>query len=182
MNRKYIPLLAAIVLALGLFAAMNFTPIQPVEIKNAAIMPGLDITRLESGKAVTWQPRLRTVTVINFFASWCVPCLAEHPQIQQLSRIDGIEVHGIAWNDKAKNIRAWLDKHGNPFTTVWLDTTGRAAITAGIRGVPESYVVDKWGKVRLHIQGSIPPDRVDELKTLLMQLRDEESDDAPAAH
>jgi len=180
MNPRYLPLLAFAALTLGLWAAMTFSPPEPVRVATA--MPALPLRALDGDRVEPeWRPAAGKVTLINFFASWCAPCLAEHPQLKNLSEIPGIELQGIAWNDKPEALQAWLAKHGNPFHQVWRDTTGRAAIAIGLRGVPESYVIDKQGKVRLHIQGAIGPAMEERLRELLIELRDAEVADAPTA-
>ncbi len=170
MNAHHFPLVAFTALALGLWATMTYQPEPPVLVASA--MPPLVIQKLGGDAVSEWRPEPEHVTLVNFFASWCVPCLAEHPQIKALSKIDGIDVVGIAWNDKPQALNIWLEKHGNPFDSVWIDAAGRAAIAAGLRGVPESFVIDKHGIVRLHIRGTIDPDRLDELTTMLKELRD----------
>lgn len=170
MNPRHLPLIAFLALALGLWATMEYKP-QPT-VPVASTMPPLVIQRLNADAPIEWRATPGNVTLVNFFASWCVPCLVEHPQLKTLAKIDGIDVVGIAWNDKPAALNAWLDKHGNPFDSVWMDATGRAAIAAGLRGVPESFVVDKGGVVRLHIRGTIDANRIDELTRLLEELRD----------
>jgi len=68
-----------------------------------------------------------------------------------------LEVQGIAWNDAPKVLRAWLKKHGNPFNAVWLDEKGDATIALGIKGVPETIIVDGQGNIRYRLTGPITP-------------------------
>lgn len=170
MNARQMPLLAFLALALGLWAAMEYDPTPTVP--TASIMPPLSMVKLGDAKLQRWQATPGTVTVINFFASWCVPCLAEHPQLKKISTIDGVEVVGIAWNDKPEALHAWLERNGNPFDSVWRDVNGTAAMTAGLRGVPETYVVDQAGKVKLHIRGAMTEAQADQLMIKLTEWRD----------
>jgi len=85
--------------------------------------------------------------VINFFASWCIPCRAEHPVLEALHR-DGIEVIGIAYKDKPEATLKFLDQLGDPYRRIATDQDGRTGIDWGITGVPETYVLDKAGVVR----------------------------------
>lgn len=170
MNARHLPLLAFLALALGLWATMEYKPEPKVPVSSS--MPPLIIQPLTGDAPAEWRTTPNTVTLVNFFASWCVPCLVEHPQLKAISQIEGIAVVGIAWNDKPAALDAWLAKHGNPFDSVWLDSAGRAAIAMGLRGVPESFVVDQHGIVRLHIRGTIDANRMNELTRLLMELRD----------
>jgi cytochrome c biogenesis protein CcmG/thiol:disulfide interchange protein DsbE len=98
-----------------------------------------------------------TVTVVNFFASWCVPCLAEHPQVMALSKIEGVRVVGINHKDKPAAVKDWLTRHGDPYARSGADS-GRAAIQWGVYGMPETFIVDKTGRIRFKHVGVITPD------------------------
>lgn len=167
MNPRHFPLLAFLALALGLWATMEYNP-QPT-LPVASTMPVLTLQKLGESQPRDWQAPTGTITIVNFFATWCVPCLAEHPQITRLSKLDGVEVVGIAWNDPEPALHAWLAKHGNPFDAVWRDTTGRSAIAAGLRGVPETFVLDGEGKVRMHVRGAIHEAKAAEIEALVKE-------------
>ncbi|MGE0256210.1 MAG: DsbE family thiol:disulfide interchange protein [Alphaproteobacteria bacterium] len=92
--------------------------------------------------------------LVNVFASWCVPCLAEHPLLTRLAA-DGHRVWGIDYRDKAEDVAAWLARHGNPYERIGADPDGRAAVEWGITGVPETFVVDAAGIVRLRHAGPL---------------------------
>lgn len=170
MNARQLPFLAFLALALGLWAAMEYKP-SPA-LPTASAMPPLSIVKLGESKLTVWQPTPDTVTVVNFFASWCVPCLAEHPQLKKLAKVKGVALVGIAWNDKAAALDAWLVEHGNPFDEVWRDVNGSAAMSAGLRGVPETYVVGKDGRIKLHISGAMTEAQADQLILKLVEWRD----------
>lgn len=170
MNSRQMPLFAFLALVLGLWAAMEYDP-KP-KLPTASVMPALQLKKLGDDKVTQWQVNPNTVTVVNFFASWCVPCLAEHPQLKAISKLEGIDVVGIAWNDGAAPLQRWLDKNGNPFDSVWRDVNGTAAITAGLRGVPETFVVDREGKVQLHIRGAMDKATAERLTAKLKEWRD----------
>jgi cytochrome c biogenesis protein CcmG/thiol:disulfide interchange protein DsbE len=93
--------------------------------------------------------------LINFFASWCVPCVEEAPSLMTLHE-EGVPIYGIAYKDIATDTAAFLDKQGNPFTRVARDVPGRVAIDWGVSGVPETYLVDGNGIVRWRFVGPIP--------------------------
>ena len=92
--------------------------------------------------------------LVNFWASWCVPCVIEHPQLMRLSR-QGIPVLGINYKDRAADARAFLARHGNPFRRLGQDEPGRVAIDWGVFGVPETYLVDREGIIRWRWAGPI---------------------------
>lgn len=85
--------------------------------------------------------------VVNFFASWCVPCKAEHAVLSRLVREKGVVLYGINYKDKAEDARTWLNDMGNPYARIGFDLQGRAGIEWGISGVPESFVVRGDGTV-----------------------------------
>jgi len=93
--------------------------------------------------------------LVNFFASWCAPCLAEHPMFERLKSREGATIIGIAWKDKPEATRAWLAKLGDPYKQLLFDQDGKTALDWGLSGVPETYLVDGKGIVRLHFRGPI---------------------------
>jgi cytochrome c biogenesis protein CcmG, thiol:disulfide interchange protein DsbE len=93
--------------------------------------------------------------LVNFFASWCAPCLAEHPMFERLKSREGAVIIGIAWKDKPEATRAWLARLGDPFTKLGFDQDGKIALDWGLSGVPETYLIDAQGIVRLHFRGPI---------------------------
>ena len=114
------------------------------------------------------------VTVVNFFASWCVPCKIEMPELVKLKKQSGAQFVGIAWNATPDAMQAWLKQTGNPFDIVRYDDTGESLRVLGLRGIPETFILDKKGVVRYHVTGAIEPDVArDKLLPLLAQLRNE---------
>lgn len=95
------------------------------------------------------------VTVVNVFASWCVPCRAEHPLLMQLAERDDIALFGINYDDPAENARAFLDELGNPYDRIGADRTRRVGIEWGVYGVPETFVVDATGTIRYKHTGPL---------------------------
>ena len=90
----------------------------------------------------------------NFFASWCVPCIIEHPQLMRLSR-EGVAIFGIAYKDKPADSLQFIRRHGNPFQRLAKDEPGRVAIDWGLYGVPETYLLDRQGIIRWRYAGPI---------------------------
>jgi cytochrome c biogenesis protein CcmG/thiol:disulfide interchange protein DsbE len=98
------------------------------------------------------------VTVLNVWASWCAPCREEASMLTQLSGRRDIELDGLVYKDSANNARAFLEEVGNPFARIDIDSTGRAAIDWGVYDVPETFVIDGRGVVRMRFSGPITPD------------------------
>jgi cytochrome c biogenesis protein CcmG/thiol:disulfide interchange protein DsbE len=97
------------------------------------------------------------VWVLNVWASWCVPCLAEHPYVTQLAR-SGATVVGLNYKDKPEDANGWLRKHGDPYQAIVADRDGRVGIDYGVYGVPETFVIDQAGVIRFKQIGPITPE------------------------
>lgn len=100
--------------------------------------------------------------LLNFYASWCVPCRAEHPMITRLAEEEGITIHAVSYKDRPEASVQWLRDLGDPFSRIGLDLDGRVGIEWGITGVPETFVVDGDGRVRLRHQGPITREVMEE--------------------
>ena len=112
----------------------------------------------ESGKAVPGlDPSLfnERVTVVNVWASWCVPCRDEHPFLVKLAEDKRLTLAGINYKDAPENARRFLGRFGNPFAAVGVDDGGRAAIEWGVYGVPETFIVGRDGTIRYKHIGPI---------------------------
>ena len=94
--------------------------------------------------------------LMNFWASWCVPCIVEHPQLMRL-KAEGVPLFGINYKDTPADAAAFLTRHGNPFTRLGCDEPGRVAIDWGVYGVPETYLIDRQGMIRWRYAGPITP-------------------------
>jgi cytochrome c biogenesis protein CcmG/thiol:disulfide interchange protein DsbE len=106
-----------------------------------------------------------TVSVLNVWASWCVPCHDEAPLLVTLARDKRIRVVGINYKDQADNARRFLGRYGDPFAANGADESGRAAIEWGVYGVPETFVVGRDGRIAYKLIGPITPDNLEaELK------------------
>jgi cytochrome c biogenesis protein CcmG/thiol:disulfide interchange protein DsbE len=132
----------------------------------AFALPPLEATGLP-GLSNAELAELPAPVLVNFWASWCVPCVVEHPQLMRLSR-DGVAVFGINYKDKPADAAAFLARHGTPFRRLGRDEPGRVAIDWGVYGVPETYLLDRRGVIRWRWPGPVTPEVLDQdLRPLL---------------
>lgn len=102
-----------------------------------------------SADLATGEPRL-----LNFFASWCVPCVAEAPLLERLKQ-QGVKIDGIAVRDTPGGIAAFLDRNGNPYERIGSDRSSKVQMSLGSSGVPETFIVDGKGVIRFQFVGPI---------------------------
>lgn len=142
----------------GLFAPANR------EVESAMI--GKPLPAFDLRPAVDDRPGLKTADfadgrprLFNVFASWCVPCAVESPQLEQL-RAAGAEIHGVAIRDRKEDVSAFLARNGNPFTRIGADDVSEVQLGIGSSGVPETFVIDGKGIIRYQHIGEIRPEHV----------------------
>ena len=171
-----LPLIAFIALAALFFYRLGAG--DPSRLPSALIghpVPTFDlpgITGLErDGKPIpgignaTFQG---AVTLLNVWASWCVPCHDEAPFLEQLSRDKRIQLVGINYKDTADNARRFLYRYGNPFVATGRDETGRASIDWGVYGVPETFLIGRDGRIAYKLVGPITAENLG--RTLLPEI------------
>ena len=127
------------------------TVLPPLEglLHNGAPVPGLDPSAFK-GK----------VTVVNVWASWCVPCHDEAPLLTALAKDTRLQIAGINYKDSPDNARRFLGRYGNPFSMVGVDGNGRGSIEWGVYGVPETFIVGRDGKIAYKLIGAITPENI----------------------
>lgn len=101
------------------------------------------------------------VSVVNFWASWCIPCVQEHPLLVALKERTGVRLYGVNYKDQTAAARRFLGRYGNPFTAVGADANGRAAIEWGVYGMPETFVVNGKGQIVYKHVGPIGPESLE---------------------
>ncbi|NOT39213.1 MAG: DsbE family thiol:disulfide interchange protein [Alphaproteobacteria bacterium] len=147
-----------VLLALAAYFAIGLTT-DTRTIKTVLIdkpLPAFDLAAFpDDGKRVTPGSLTGRVTLFNIFASWCITCRVEHPVFLKLAKEKRVEIIGLAWKDKPDELRAWLEELGNPYATIADDRIGRTAIDLGVTGAPETYVIDKKGRIRFKHVGAV---------------------------
>jgi len=114
------------------------------------------------------------VTLVNVFGSWCVACDLEHPTLRRLAAANEITMLGIDWRDTMEKGKRWLERGGNPYDRVAFDADSVLAISLGVTGAPESFLVDKKGRIRYKYVGPIS-DKIwrQEIKPIVLALEQE---------
>ncbi len=140
-------------------SAMIGKPLPEFALRPAAAdRPGLTRADMADGK-----PRL-----LNVFASWCVPCAVEAPQLAAL-RAEGIEIAGVAIRDRPEDVAAFLNRNGNPFARIGADDRSEVQFGIGSSGVPETFVIDGRGTIRYQHIGEIRPEHLELLRAKLKE-------------
>jgi cytochrome c biogenesis protein CcmG/thiol:disulfide interchange protein DsbE len=127
----------------------NLPPVAGLERDGEAI-PGIDAASFKGA-----------VTVVNVWASWCVPCHDEAPLLMQLAQDSRLRLVGINYKDQPDNARRFLGRYGDPFAAAGADESGRAAIEWGVYGVPETFVVGRDARIAYKLVGPITADNLD---------------------
>jgi cytochrome c biogenesis protein CcmG, thiol:disulfide interchange protein DsbE len=120
--------------------------------RDGAPVPGLDGADFKGA-----------VTIVNVWASWCVPCHDEAPLLMQLAKDLRVRLVGINYKDDPGNARRFLGRYGDPFAAAGADESGRASIDWGVYGVPETFVVGRDARIAYKLVGPITPDNLDTL-------------------
>lgn len=131
-----------------------------------ALQPGLPgKPGLSSAELTNGQPHL-----VNVFASWCVPCIAEAPQLRQLAEA-GVPIYGVAIRDRPEDLARFLERNGDPFRAIGGDPNSSVQIALGSSGVPETFIVDGKGIIRKQHIGAINPEDVPGIMSALGDAR-----------
>ena len=112
------------------------------------------------------------VSLVNVFASWCVACRAEHPLFMELKEKGVVPIHGLNYKDRPADAEQWLNELGDPYTRTGADIDGRVAIDWGVYGVPETFVIDRTGRIAHKVIGPLTPRLLqDKVLPLIRELR-----------
>ncbi len=166
--------LPALVFA-GFVALVGYNLRNPAEREVRSALIGKPLPEFALKAAVEGQPGLVRADLangqphlLNIFASWCVPCAVEAPQLAELRR-QGVNIVGVAIRDRPDELKGFLARNGNPFSRIGADNLSAIQFAIGSSGVPESFVIDGKGVIRYQHIGEIRPDQVPLILTKLQE-------------
>ncbi|MEO6360160.1 MAG: DsbE family thiol:disulfide interchange protein [Sphingomicrobium sp.] len=157
---------APLVLIALVIGAMVWRLANPGDSVTRSQLLGTPVPQFALPPAVAGKPPLRSTDLatgaprlLNIFASWCVPCIAEAPVLAEIRR-RGVRIDGIAVRDRPEDVARFLQRHGDPFENIGADDRSRVQLALGSSGVPETFVIDGRGIIRFQHVGPIMPDDI----------------------
>jgi cytochrome c biogenesis protein CcmG, thiol:disulfide interchange protein DsbE len=154
-----LPLVVLGVLVAFLAAGLKLNPREvpsPLIDKPA---PGFSLARLDDpAQTIKREDMLGKVWMLNVWASWCVACREEHPLLVEFARRKLLPIYGLNYKDQRADGLGWLGRFGNPYDASLYDIDGRVGIDFGVYGVPETFIIDRQGVVRMKHIGPLTPD------------------------
>ena len=152
---KYIGL---IIITIFIFVCFFFGLNKKDQILKSAFLnkpiPEINLNSLTNDK-LDQSDFKNEILLVNFFASWCLPCIVEHDFLFELKKQKPIKIYGINYKDNIKNLEIWLEKLGNPYSKIGIDKTGITGINWGVNGIPESFLIDQNGIIKHKVNGVI---------------------------
>lgn len=157
--RFLIPLGVFVALAVVLAVGLNRDPREVPSPLIGKPAPAFALTRLDdSARTIALDDLRGKVWMLNVWASWCVACRDEHPLLVEFSKKGLLPIYGLNYKDQRDDGRAWLARMGDPYQASLFDGEGRTGIDFGVYGVPETFIIDKTGTIRMKHIGPLTPD------------------------
>ncbi|MEP3654767.1 MAG: DsbE family thiol:disulfide interchange protein [Litorimonas sp.] len=155
-------------LAFGLTRDPRILPSELIEKP----FPEFSLETLEGNQMIDPSILQGKVSLVNVFGSWCVACTVEHPQLMAQRNNPNLQLIGIDWRDTREAANRWLVRNGNPYDVVVFDPHSKLIVELGVTGAPETFIVDRTGKIRYKHVGIISPeDWTETLKPLVESLQ-----------
>ena len=127
-------------------------------------------TLLKTEKFISSKEFGNEIILVNFFATWCKPCLDEHKYIKRFSNEKTIRVVGINYKDNSKKTIKWLQKLGNPYSDIPIDKNGTIAIDWGVYGIPETFIVNSKGVIKYRHIGPVTKEIYKKINLLIEKI------------
>lgn len=182
MKRLLLALPLVLFFVLGGYFAVGLTR-DPSRIPSVLIdkpLPAFDLPAIEGfEKGFSSEDIKSRVALINIFGSWCASCVIEHPVLMRIAASEDVLIAGLDWKDEKGAGARWLQQRGNPYALIGDDANGRVVIDLGVTGAPETFIVDKAGRIRYKHVGPIDM-RIwkERLKPIVEALEKEEAGNA----
>ena len=161
----------------GFFVLVMVGLLRPADREVASAFIGKPLPQFDLRPAVPERPGLKTAEMatgkprlLNVFASWCIPCAAEAPQLAALAQ-QGVAIDGVAIRDRQEDVQRFLGQYGNPFARIGADDISAVQLAIGSSGVPETFVIDGNGVIRHQHIGDI---RAEDIQKILEKLKEAE--------
>jgi cytochrome c biogenesis protein CcmG, thiol:disulfide interchange protein DsbE len=170
---SWVPVLVLAVVLAGLgFSLTNDPRKMPSMLIDKATPTFALASPEEGGKGLSSDDLKGRVSLLNVFASWCPGCRVEHPMLLQIADKGAVAIYGIDWKERTRDGGRWLKANQSPYSRVGYDESGRVGINLGVTGVPETFVIDRAGRVRYRHAGPITEDVWHDIfEPLLAQLQ-----------
>jgi len=175
MNRALLPLLGFIILVVFLGIGLTKDPRKLPSTFIGKTAPTFNLPQLHNLKK-NFSPKemLGKVWLLNVWASWCVSCRAEHPVLNRMIQNNKVNLIGLNYKDEVADARGWLARYGDPYQLSISDLEGLVGIDWGVYGVPETFIIDKKGIVRLKHTGPVTNRDVSEKLIPLIKILEKE--------
>ena len=174
--KKYLPFII-LIFFVSVIAAATYKINKKQEIKSdkelslektKIILPNFSLQNLFDKNQIFNNATLqKKYSLINFFASWCTTCRAEHDILLRLKSENIIDIYGVAFRDIDENTKKFLDEHGNPYTMIAKDPQGLFSKLINLNAVPETLLIDPEGNIAARYQGNLQEDAIEEIKGFL---------------
>lgn len=140
-------------------------------VKSEFALPDFSLANLTSGEKEFSKKDFvgKKYSLVNFFASWCATCRAEHEILLRLKKSGIVDMYGVAWRDISANTQHYLQQNGNPFHKIALDSKATLGQTAGIYAIPETWLVDEDGIIRFRFRGNLQDFSVAEIQNIILE-------------
>ena len=158
-----LPLAALLALGLVFYAyGLKHDPHYVPDARVGQPLPDVTLPALADGAPTRLRPAAPPATLVNFYASWCAPCIQEAPTLMAL-KAEGVRIVGVAWKDDPAKTRLHLTEHGDPYALTLVDRDGRAGVEFGVSGVPETYLVGPDGRILAKVAEPLTPESAEQL-------------------
>lgn len=169
---SFAPLAGFFVVLAGLAFSLANNPQKMPSMLIDKSTPNFTLAALDGGDGLSSDDLKGGESLLNVFASWCPACRVEHPFLMQLADRRDLKIVGIDWKDSRQKAMRWLSERQNPYARVGADESGRVGLDFGVTGVPETFVIDRGGRVRYRHAGPLTEEVWrDVFEPLLAQLR-----------